>query len=270
MSTPSVACPICGGAIHPIAGRCRHCKTDLVSLKARAHSAPPMPVSPAAPTHQRVPPGSVPYPTGAPHRSHSAADYASAPQSSPTTRHTPNTYVGSTWSRRWPMLVVGIATAAIVTSVVLLILQSTAEGSHNNVKTSQARPSPRAVPDTMPTPTLPQPQRGTPAPPPQTQPSPPKGTGPIPRDRFLSTVLDAACERMSACGVSDHMTQTVCHGLGNQLDLNSVMSSCNDYNQSAATSCLRAIKKIPCATGTNPMQLFQDALTLSACVEVCR
>lgn len=24
-----VACPACGGAIHPIASRCRHCRSDL-------------------------------------------------------------------------------------------------------------------------------------------------------------------------------------------------------------------------------------------------
>ena len=26
---PRVACPACGAAIHPIAGRCRHCRADL-------------------------------------------------------------------------------------------------------------------------------------------------------------------------------------------------------------------------------------------------
>ena len=29
---PRVACPVCGGLVHPVAGKCKHCKTDLVKL----------------------------------------------------------------------------------------------------------------------------------------------------------------------------------------------------------------------------------------------
>src|SRR5690349_6722575 len=29
-----VLCPLCGGLIHPVAGRCKHCKQDLVALRA--------------------------------------------------------------------------------------------------------------------------------------------------------------------------------------------------------------------------------------------
>ena len=28
-----IPCPVCGGAIHPVAGRCKHCKTDLAALR---------------------------------------------------------------------------------------------------------------------------------------------------------------------------------------------------------------------------------------------
>jgi hypothetical protein len=40
-----VACPSCGGAIHPVASRCRHCRRDL----ARHADAPRPPVPAAAP-----------------------------------------------------------------------------------------------------------------------------------------------------------------------------------------------------------------------------
>lgn len=52
---PRVACPACGAAIHPIAGRCRHCRADLTRRRddgpqtaaatapARAHRPPARP-----------------------------------------------------------------------------------------------------------------------------------------------------------------------------------------------------------------------------------
>jgi predicted amidophosphoribosyltransferase len=42
---PRVACPACGAAIHPIAGRCRHCRADLT----RALDGPRPPAPAAAP-----------------------------------------------------------------------------------------------------------------------------------------------------------------------------------------------------------------------------
>lgn len=35
-----VPCPVCGGAIHPVAGRCKHCKTDLVARRTGKPQAP--------------------------------------------------------------------------------------------------------------------------------------------------------------------------------------------------------------------------------------
>jgi hypothetical protein len=58
--TKTTWCPVCRGEIHAIAGRCKHCKADLVELReraaraARAHAMgavvpPPRPPMPAAP-----------------------------------------------------------------------------------------------------------------------------------------------------------------------------------------------------------------------------
>jgi hypothetical protein len=61
-----VPCPLCGGLIHPIAGKCKHCKADLSSYRAErpqaaaqlpslqnalAAAPPPPPAAPAAPAH---------------------------------------------------------------------------------------------------------------------------------------------------------------------------------------------------------------------------
>jgi hypothetical protein len=45
-----VACPTCGGLIHPVAGRCKHCKTDLSAAHATRlarHAAPQVAALPA-------------------------------------------------------------------------------------------------------------------------------------------------------------------------------------------------------------------------------
>jgi hypothetical protein len=66
----TISCPLCGGEIHAIAGRCKHCKADLVDLReraarharaqamgatvppsprSRAYTAPPVPRAPTQP-----------------------------------------------------------------------------------------------------------------------------------------------------------------------------------------------------------------------------
>src|SRR5690242_19493248 len=43
-------CPLCGGLIHPVAGRCKHCKQDLVAHRgARPAAAAPLPAILGAP-----------------------------------------------------------------------------------------------------------------------------------------------------------------------------------------------------------------------------
>lgn len=49
---PRVACPACGAAIHPIAGRCRHCRVDLAQLRADG-APPPAAIATAATTVRR-------------------------------------------------------------------------------------------------------------------------------------------------------------------------------------------------------------------------
>ena len=52
-----IPCPVCGQEIHPVAGRCKHCKTDLVKLRVRAPRIDPgvIGVAAAAPPPQSAP-----------------------------------------------------------------------------------------------------------------------------------------------------------------------------------------------------------------------
>ena len=151
---PRVACPACGGLIHPIAGRCKHCKTDLVSMRGPA-VAPPPPILAAPPHAPRLAahapaPAAIAAPqaatqigpvtqwgglpatngfnghtNGAPHPLAPPGGGFPPPlmQAAASDRMvaaTPAVH-GSAWSRRWPIIVVILAAAAIAVSIFLLV-----------------------------------------------------------------------------------------------------------------------------------------------------
>jgi hypothetical protein len=115
-----VPCPQCGGLIHPIAGKCKHCKTDLTSYRAARPAAnAPLPAL-GQPT--------VGQPTmlGNGHPPHAPIAHAVPlplaaqtvlPQRPSGRAHTASP--GSAW-RSWPVLVIVVATLAIVAAVVLM------------------------------------------------------------------------------------------------------------------------------------------------------
>jgi hypothetical protein len=116
-----VPCPLCGGAVHPIAGRCKHCKQDLTAHRgARPHAAVPLPAlvaAPAAPAIEKRTNGhSVPIAV--------AAREISQPQSilppRPTGRSIDAQERRAAW-RSWPVVVIGLAVVAIVAAVVLML-----------------------------------------------------------------------------------------------------------------------------------------------------
>lgn len=81
-----VPCPLCGGLIHPIAGRCKHCKGDLRSLRsARPAAAATLPA-----LNQPQPPPSAAPPTNghayAPTNGHHAAAPSPLPALSPSSQ----------------------------------------------------------------------------------------------------------------------------------------------------------------------------------------
>jgi hypothetical protein len=144
------ACPVCGGSIHPIAGKCKHCKTDLVKLRKAQQvvSATPPPARlpyggaiarpPTAPVVPLPPTNGAPVPVASAYSAPIAAppppNFAapvpmapapviiSAPMPMPAVE--PYTLPSSSrgaWSRSWPIVVAVIAAGAIVVSVILLL-----------------------------------------------------------------------------------------------------------------------------------------------------
>lgn len=140
---------MCGGLIHPIAGRCKHCKQDLSALRgarpaaaaqlpslnggaaypyagnghAAAHAAAPAP-APAAPAPRAAPARPA---TVHPANAHMAVPIARHEEPSqpilpprPTGRMYASQPQTATW-KSWPVLVIVLAAIAIVTAVVLML-----------------------------------------------------------------------------------------------------------------------------------------------------
>lgn len=181
-------CPLCGGLIHPIAGRCKHCKGDLRTTRstrpAAAATLPSLTPVPGAhangrPTTNGASAPATGAPAAAPAQSLVQAVAAAAPiplaihhgpvdavailPPRPTGRH-PAAAPRSSW-KSWPVLVIILAVVAIVTAVVLMVFPpggpKTDEGSRNSLT-----PAPDRM-DTNPTPAP-----STPRQPPSTSPDP--------------------------------------------------------------------------------------------------
>jgi hypothetical protein len=177
---------VCGGSIHPIAGKCKHCKTDLVKLRkqqqqavagtppparlpyggavARPPTAPVVPMTPAPSNgvpHAPAPsPWSAPTATtvsppppnfSAPMPMAPAPVIISAPMPAIEAYTLPSTSRGA-WSRSWPIVVAVIAAGAIVVSVILLLT-----GGKKDSKKADHVLDPSPAPDRMNTDPLPSP-----------------------------------------------------------------------------------------------------------------
>jgi hypothetical protein len=105
-SEARVPCPRCGGLVHPVAGRCKHCKEDLTTLRAgRPQAATPLPALL----------GATPVPALI------AAREESQPILPPreSAHGMPAQGTHSAW-RRWPIVVIVLAGLAIVGAVVVM------------------------------------------------------------------------------------------------------------------------------------------------------
>lgn len=178
---------MCGGLIHPIAGRCKHCKGDLSALRSnRPAAAASLPALLAAGNHIQVTPRD-PQPNGNGHtqmNGHAASAYAPAPQAAqhvampmpmadgaqpvlpprPTGRmYAAAPAAGSAWWKSWPLVVIILALAAIVVAVILMVLPP--GGKDKGVSNKGAAPPP--APERMDTNPLP-----------PSQPSPPRAGDP--------------------------------------------------------------------------------------------
>src|SRR5580704_1213152 len=116
-----VACPMCGGLIHPVAGRCKHCKEDLSATRV-GRPAAQAPLPPLL--HQNAPVASPivaatyisPVPIAMPAREGSAPILPPRP----TGRSVAVARPGSPL-RSWPVVVIGLAAVAIVAAVAIMV-----------------------------------------------------------------------------------------------------------------------------------------------------
>jgi hypothetical protein len=288
-SDARVPCPLCGGLIHPIAGKCKHCKADLSTYHAaRPAASTPLPallrVQPALPAAVAA----VALPEREPR--------AVLPPR-PTGRVRAPAARSAGW-RSWPVLVIIVATCAIVVAAVLMVWPPakqdpgkravpTPAPERMDTQNPGAAPidpwsAPRAAPPT-PTPARPAP---TPAPadpdprpdPPQAEadPDPDPGattqTAPRLRNRLptsgrgmvMLAMAEHLCRKMAECGSDDLMTKGMC---------DTVLRSATDIppNCPSATRCLDHIDQMSCAAQSEDLSQLGSLLTqFRDCAEAVR
>lgn len=98
-----IPCPLCGGLLHPVAGRCKHCKQDVTTHRVRGNG-------PAGMLPQLAPfvgqPGAAAVALGP-----SAYPLEQSPQAR-----------RAAWLRNWPLLVILLAVLGMIVALVLLVL----------------------------------------------------------------------------------------------------------------------------------------------------
>lgn len=282
-----VPCPLCGGLIHPIAGRCKHCKEDLTAHRAARPQAtvalPPLSnAKQANGTNGHAPAVAGPAATA------TAPREASQPILPPrTTARSMPAARPSVW-RSWPMLVIVLAAVAIVTATVIMLLPPDRKKARGKMSAPpapermQTNPLPEkhsqidpwaAPPGTVPQ--APDPQPAVPTPPAPMDPDVPDpddddiwggggGVGGLGlpggggmlgtpgRGAFLINVLDRACKRLATCPDVDQSALTIiCEQVA--MIPKPPVPRC-----AAAQRCLEAIDRLSCSQAqfTSPMSMF--------------
>jgi len=271
-----IPCPLCGGLIHPIAGRCKHCKQDLSELRgarpAAASALPPLVAQPAAPVPVPAPvPATASNGHYAPQNGHNpyapqpsvaaqlangvhepAAAQAILPPR-PTGRMVTAPPVAGWW-KSWPMIVIVLAGIAIVIAVVLMVWPP--GSADKGTQTVEPPPAPERM-DTNPLP----PKSGsiTPgAPTPPTKPADPTAPKidiPDDPDPGIGTatqvaILDHVCDRLMVCG--NDAAETFCDTakeLTRALGKRPGPPACD-----AGRRCIQRIDRVDCAASAVDVQ----------------
>ena len=283
-----VPCPLCGGLIHPVAGRCKHCKEDLSAYRsgrpAAAAALPSLHGKPMATNGTNGHATAVPI----------AVETAIAREGSqpilpprPTARPMTAAKAPSMW-RSWPVIVIALAAVAIVTATVIMIMPP---GSKNK---AQKEISPPPAPERMDTSPLPEkqsqidpwqapddPDQNPPGAYPKAAPQP----APAPDDDadllspldkngvagagaqhdFMLNALDHACKKMTACpGIDQSLLAAACSSVS------ALPKAPPKANCPAAQKCLDAIDHMSCgqmsaANASTIVNMVQDCATAMQC-----
>lgn len=273
-----VPCPLCGGLIHPVAGRCKHCKEDLSTLRQGRPQA--QAALPSLNGHA-VAAASVAIPIAAPVAVATAREASQPilPQRT-TGSHAAAQKPSGGLLRSWPMIVIGLAVLAIITAVVIMVLPQ------DNARSKRIGKPPAPAPERMDSSPVPpkasqlddpwdQPDRQPSLPPvpdpnpPQQAPDPLAGTQPDPTDpndifggtngaAVMIAMAEHACSKMKSCpGVDQTMLSLACDQF-KAVPKPALPKSCD-----AAKRCMDAIDAMDCAqaNSNNPisaMYLLKD------------
>ncbi|HEY1547032.1 MAG TPA: hypothetical protein VGG28_04405 [Kofleriaceae bacterium] len=282
-----VACPFCGAPIHPVAGRCKHCKQDLnVSRATRPSAQAPLPalngngnahygnghaniaatyINPMAAAVPALDPGGgsilPPRPTG---RSVAVA--------------------GGSPLRSWPVVVIGVAAVAIIAAVAIMVwppskpnraahdphelqpppaperMDSDPLPDPSTQQHSQAEPpAPRHTPD--PLPVQPAPRNIDPQDPFGSSPGGLSGLSPlngIAGADMMMAVMGHACARLKSCPDADESVRDMCDMFS------SYSRTAKAPDCDAARQCLEMIDKLDCSAAATPAALMT---TIPSCLK---
>lgn len=279
-----VPCPLCDGLIHPVAGRCKHCKEDLSSFRAgRPQAAAALPALNGKPKNGESGHAAVTaIPVIVP--SHEASQPILPPRT--TSRSLPVQRTHSVW-RSWPMLVIVLAVIAIVAATVIMIMPP-------DTKSHGGKMSPPPAPDRMQTNPIPEkssqidpwdnglgnvPRTPDPVPPPPGQPDPdddddvfggviggtPGGAFGTAGANFMITALDHACAKLKSCPDVDQSTLTsVCEAVA-MMPKAPAATNCP-----SAQRCLDSIDRLSCtsaqtASPHSVFTMFNECMQATQC-----
>ncbi len=290
ISEARVPCPLCGGLIHPVAGRCKHCKEDLTSFRAGRPQAAAVLPSLVSNGHGKASNGHVAAPIA-------VAKEASQPilppresMSLPAAREQP-----SAW-RRWPIVVMVLAALAIVGAVVVMVWLPPSSGER-----ARALPPPPAPEHMQTNPLSPnqldqqQPQQKPDddpwgPPPPHAQVRPRQAPDPAdPNDPFASPHGNAVdplaqalagtnadfiaqfgnhvCDRLAACGMAhEPMVTSYCTAIRQLGQAASGAPTCD-----AARRCLQHVDQLSCSAQTSDVTAIGTLMTqIPDCLDALR
>jgi hypothetical protein len=132
-SDARVPCPLCGGLVHPIAGKCKHCKAELTShRRARPAASTPLPAlhgtaTPSATGHAapswagEPPPGATRDPREAPRVRPQRRDPRARSSEPPSDASSGSASRSPSAWRSWPAVVISFAIVAIVAALILMV-----------------------------------------------------------------------------------------------------------------------------------------------------
>jgi hypothetical protein len=259
-----VNCPLCGGLIHPVAGRCKHCKGDLAATRmGRAPAAAPLP--PLHANHQ--------LPVNAPMV---AATYispvpivlppqeGSAPILPPRPTGRSQAAAPRSALRNWPVVVIGLAAVAIIAAVAIMVWPQSKK-DRDPQRALQPPPAPERMDSDPLPPSAPDSWAGhsqvTPPPPsaaPQLPPIKPDSMDDDKAIEMIMAVTAHACTRLQTCPNADETIVEACKLIAQNAP--NVAPTCD-----AAKECLAAIDGLDCADAPTAAAVMMR--TIPSCVK---